>query len=1620
MKTADVKWRLAIILVGIMILSTCSVYARVSGIGFEETKDAMAGTIGMLNPYLNGQELIVYKNESDSGHRQPQIIYGTFMVNGQQVTRSLYCIDFAKSLQSGTRFSEQSDYQRLNQNQKRAIAYVLGKTQILDAPRNPEGGFDNTGNLTAWREYMGTQLLIWYYINQYYTPGSCEGIGWYGVERACADGYANLEYCTMVRRYVDGLNVIPSFSGQEATTAPLYKMTFSRSANGYETVLTDANGVLERFTFQNIDEAVYTSSGNTMSIRLSASVAERQELTLRGAFTPQVGNITYVTGADSDVQPLLRCDGILSGNPVMAYLKLYTEPMGGIRVYKQAVSAMTSMYSMQGAVYGVFKNETDAERNQRPLAAIRINQKDASGADYGEVNGLPYGTYYVRETEGPQDAAGQAVGYWALDKTIHTVVVKDGYDSSIQVGQPAIVTSREQNYTASIRINKESAEPEIENDTTTMTGAVYGVYRSRSVAEHAGTEYKDSAAAQQGARNEGAEAVIVIRKNADGIYGEVSGLPLGIYYIKEVYAPAGWIVEDTVHKADVSKCNEKTFITELTVVSKEMPEYGLIFVGKSRKENRFDVINQSFDISKAGNMEGAEYGVFTTYADAQQAQKKGSNDTTAYTDGRVTTIVTNQSGTAILGGPDLSGYAVYGISKALPKGTYYVVETKAPAGWMLDEKIYQKTTARKLKGEAGVYYALISSQEVEHSGSVELYKTDITGEVRIADATLEGAKYGIYIERLTGDSGLKKVEGVEIVTDETGYGYIEGIPEGFYYIKEEVAPPGYQLDTNVYPLEITSELLTREKPVIRLESKETPIRTDYIIQKYTVEDKQGATEPTPLSGCTFGLYLESELNMNELTRDAAGKPVLEFAYDEAGCVVTKGTILEGKEPYYTAETDKDGRAVFHNCYPGTYIVLEMKIGSRKDGSTYRAVEAYEVTLPVSDGQGGYKEEVTAELVDDFAGEYLKIWKLDKQTGETVTGRTAFRIYDYQQEAYIKVSVNGELSDTIETDGNGYIELDNRLGVGHYRLEEVEAPLRYELKNVELRVWDGYAEYRESGSDRNDTGEWFRTETEEKNGMTFQIVRVEDNPYQIQVEKLDEKGEYVTGATLAIVHADGDRPASNSAGNYEILQIANPKNSNMSSGEEGAFEMIDAKWKTDEGIRTWEYIPRGEYFLVELQAPDGYEVAEPIPFTVGDEIKTVVTNGVEKQINEKNQMVSMIDRRLVGRVAVVKTGAALTGIDCEKTEYGELYHLQYEQKPMAGVTFKIYNRETDEEVCSFTTKKDGITYSPELNLEEGQSYYMMETAAPAGMVMSRERYPCEILYDNSASEYITEVITVENQPAEAELRIYKQGDVMDNITDGRAYFEKAGIPDTYFGIYSGEELLDDEGNVLVQEDALLGIGITNADGCAVINEKLPAGSYYWKELKPAEGYILDEGKYPFEIIYQPDSKEAVTIFALNEQEPLYNRLYKAQVILNKKGTNDIRLPGVAFALYQGKKKLGDYVTDEKGQVSVSELPYGEYYFKEVKGLAGYLFDTEKHYEFKVAAEENQIIELTVINEESDEKTIPLTGDFVPALWGIVLLVISLAGFGITNIIAFFRGGWSRKNRQSVRGGMNDET
>lgn len=207
---------------------------------------------------------------------------------------------------------------------------------------------------------------------------------------------------------------------------------------------------------------------------------------------------------------------------------------------------------------------------------------------------------------------------------------------------------------------------------------------------------------------------ITTDKKGEGI---LKDLPAGDYTVKETKVPAGYFIDGTTYPVKVTPGETAT------VGSKDQPVYGRISIQKSDKETGKPE-SQASDKGFAG----AEY---TVYA----AEKNRDYEK----DQEAAVLTLNKDGKAVSGD--------------LIHGKYYVKETKAPAGYLLDGNKYPVTVSDTAK-EIKVYPVESADQVIR--GDIELIKAE--------DGTLDrmaNVKFSIT-NKLTGESHV-------FITDENGY-----------------------------------------------------------------------------------------------------------------------------------------------------------------------------------------------------------------------------------------------------------------------------------------------------------------------------------------------------------------------------------------------------------------------------------------------------------------------------------------------------------------------------------------------------------------------------------------------------------------------------------------------------------------------------------------------------------------------------------------------------------------------------------------------------------------------------------------------------------------------------------
>ncbi|ECJ9747844.1 hypothetical protein FQR52_15060, partial [Listeria monocytogenes] len=163
-------------------------------------------------------------------------------------------------------------------------------------------------------------------------------------------------------------------------------------------------------------------------------------------------------------------------------------------------------------------------------------------------------------------------------------------------------------------------------------------------------------------------------------------------------------------------------------------------------------------------------------------------------------------------------------AKDLLMGDYTVVETKAPAGYTIDN------TVRKVTVKAAET-TLLNVTNKAISFQVKVKKADAeTGDTAQGDASLVGAKYGIY-ENAAATNLLDEVTIGEDLTALSKKILLGGASKTVY-VKETKAPLGYNIDKTIYPVKVDQKDDVTELLLGNAISKDTVIKGGFELIKF--------------------------------------------------------------------------------------------------------------------------------------------------------------------------------------------------------------------------------------------------------------------------------------------------------------------------------------------------------------------------------------------------------------------------------------------------------------------------------------------------------------------------------------------------------------------------------------------------------------------------------------------------------------------------------------------------------------------------------------------------------------------------------------------------------------------
>lgn len=1037
-----------------------------------------------------------------------------------------------------------------------------------------------------------------------------------------------------------------------------------------------------------------------------------------------------------------------------------------------------------------------------------------------------------------------------------------------------------------------------------------------------------------------------------------SPIKYGTYYVKEITAPQGYILDSEPSAGITIK---KTAAHGTITMTNEKYTAGSITIKK---------------VDENGNpLAGAEF----TLLPGRISETTGAN-----------------------------GIAVF---DGLTEGTYTIIETKSPTGYGKLEGLEGSVTVNiQANGTANVEGKVpdkfrfdgksvkLTWKNTRTHGSISITKTD-------GNQPLSGAFFGLYKDAAAAEEPIDIQK-----TDKNGKALFADLAAGTYYVKEIAAPNGYALDETIRPFKIGGnndwDVETTIKNTLKeysltlvkkgddgkpLEGVEFEISGNGITKK----SASGRDGVVTFTGLAFGEYTITEVEAPQGYVKAAPIKVTIDGSDSAERVIQLEPIENKHTKLTVTKFAEDGKTAL----PGAEFIIRNAEGKyvKVDGTSFASF-------------ADKKEDATAIVTGENGTFTLEYLPLGKYVLEEIEAPEGYMIVTASKDFEIKnsetrVSINNTKIKTglkiIKTDENGKL------------LEGI----KFTLKNSA----DGFVTASGSGgkytyTGRGDTGTEFTTdgrgeifvsgllwgtyylsETNAPKGMVGikdQIVKVDaenhNKTIELKLENRSEKGKIeftktdgagngLAGAVFKLKLVEGSGTAYSTVkqmyaisddkgrvsfedvpyGVYELSEVIAPEGyvrSNDTYYVSIGDAVAEGK-KIDSVPNPWTNSRTEKEFTVKKVSADGGELLNGAVFQVLDEDnnpiedKIITTNGGSGKITlplgryylketvapegyELNEELIPFEVTTNGRNTVTVKNTPKTGsLTIQKADK--------DGKPLLGAEFKIYAAEgAARKNPIYTLITDSSGKAVKTGIPYG-SYVAIESRAPEGYGRDNTEHTFDIPQKNEDGTVSADIsISVENTKSRYALSIVKR-----DIND-----KNKKLANTKFAVRGGGFYAEVE---------------TGEDGTVTV-EVPAAGTYSITEIAPPVGYTLDPATYTVEVEGHTAAGEEVAFIAKN---------YQTKVKLNKVDEKGIQLEGAEFSILgaEGKRAVkfkkegsvytysedGDVTAITAGNAEIVGLPVGSYILRENNAPANYV--SLEDIRFRVRADlYDKALELTVEN------------------------------------------------------------
>ena len=955
-------------------------------------------------------------------------------------------------------------------------------------------------------------------------------------------------------------------------------------------------------------------------------------------------------------------------------------------------------------------------------------------------------------------------------------------------------------------------------------------------------------------------------------YAIFDNIKPGAYEIREITAPSGWLKDDATYTASVATGETTTF----SLVNKELP--GLRIIKYDRK-NMVAMANVTFEIFR----DSVSLGKFRT----------------------------DEFGEILL-------------TDAAP-GTYRAVEVDTGSdGHILD------TTPQEVELSAGDgIKELLFFNDVKPG--IRLIKVDSTDPSKvIPNAVFE-------IKSVAGDYGPQ-----EFVTDQNGEIDLSKLPTGAYVVTEK-ACEGYiidqaqriiQLDPNEDAQFVFTNTIKPSLQIIKTSSDGSRLKNvhfriakiedgTHYLDRTTNEQgeiliadlepgvysvRETATDSSHIldlreyhmelfPGKTSTLTIENQKrpNLTVYKHDAdTGEPIANTVFEVRAA---DGHSVD------QIKTDSEGKAELKNLLPGVYEISEKSVPS-----------PYLLDAP-SQLATLYPNRDHTVYFENHQKPTLTVKKVDSVTGDPLQGAKFHVTYASNNTG------SGEINDlgTFYSGENGQFQLTG-LRDGWYKVTEQEPPTGYAIKEATQEV------YIKSG--------------------TGKVLTFENIPLSaLVVWKYDSvTGEAVSNAVFQVKYLTGTSGTGGTViGTYKTSANGSFTVTGLKEGTYIVEELASDSGHVIDTAPQTAYISGKQQDVVQLyfgNSPKGsllvkkidsatHKPLSDVEFMVTTADGTVVgdTNGKFITDSVGSFTVSGITP---GTTLVVKETRAKAGYlldDAPQTatvKAGQTVTLEFRNQPQGSL---IINKLSSADK---KTPLEGVLF--QITYSDG-SFVDNGTLSSKGLYRTDKNGQI-ILSGITGTVIVTEVETIKgyriDDTSRSQTIEVRANDTQQlwfyNAPTSRILLHKVDKA-TGKGIYGAVFLLYDSNHNPIGEY------VTDQDGYIYADEGLADGRYYLREIKAADGYVLD-----------PELKTIYVRYGSTTEIEWSNTAECGQIQIIKKSADDnatnglpagTLLEGAVFEIYDKAGNVVDTIkSDRNGRAVSKTLPLSRYTVREIKAPANY--------------------------------------------------------------------------------------